>query len=148
MIEPALKMQIYTDCKFLSDLFSYSCLGKLFENPDHSVWYTEREMYSPLNSNLQCFLKIQFNFTLVFFNKKKITLNASISGPRKKKSGFKLIELFSSLLHLFHLFWCCQQTNRSVSRNILFHPKIHFIFLGWAEFFFLKDQPLLTNYMD
>lgn len=70
MIEQAFKMQIYTDCKFYSDLFSYFSLGKLFENPDHSVWYSECEMYTPLNSNLQYFLKIQFNFTS-FFTKRK-----------------------------------------------------------------------------
>lgn len=46
MIEQALKMQIYTDCKFLLDLLSYSSLGKLFENPDHSVWYAECKMYT------------------------------------------------------------------------------------------------------
>lgn len=64
MIVQTLKMQIYTDCKCLSDLFSYASLGKLFENPDHSVWYAECEMYVPSKSNLQYFFTIQFNFTV------------------------------------------------------------------------------------
>lgn len=60
----------------------------------------------------------------------------------KKKSDFKLIELSSNLLHMFHLFSYCKQTNRSVIRNILVqHPIIHFIFLALSFLSFVPSSP-------